>query len=520
MTGISIFHIPSPASQQLQRVTGEMLQNPNLPVDLYQKGIRGTELYAWKPASEYRKIGERVEQGDVILFYDADFGIYSTIGTVEQTVDGPFGEWFTYENPTEEDTVIFLSDYETVPDYLIHIDNLLTLSGSQLSWVVNEGPVFRQTPRFDEYSSVHRRLSGLLRRIEQEYVYSAIRTGHTDSIYRALFGRIVLGVLEKISDLRQAMRDEEPLSTKLLNWVFTSAEPLRRIGRVSFAALFPLWIFLILHEVLSCVSGKLKKDIPLVANSCWHPITVDFLDQATKFSFSLTAFLLVSTTVVVALERIRGRVLIPVGQLEVTEIGSEEDRRPSELSIREYRNGSMVNNGTVEWWLKSRDGNVFRVTEYRASPPDIGLATGQYAIQPLSGTQDTEAGPATDKHGWVVSGSLQGASRRLQKDYPNEFIAPDEEIEWWVTEEAESEEILAKMRKRIRRTATYSISASLLGVFMTGYPWAGPNSSSWLESLSTPENIAYVLFSHAFLYVFLGMVWTSLGVLDLLVTDD
>lgn len=264
-----------------------------------------------------------------------------------------------------------------------------------------------------------------------------------------------------------------------------------------------------------------------IQGSCRHFITLQFIDRATTFSFSLTAFLLVGVVVVssfLVTEEQQLELGIDEFELQLGEGGGGDsdrgyvtitefedfesgDKRKSESGLTTWFSNSFTQKLSHNNYPKSYE--ILRLSEEKEG---LGLGGKRYAVRDI---ETEEADPdLEEKYDYRIKGR-----GHFDRDYPGNryYIDPEDErprIHWLLREE---EPELRVLERQLRRAVSYSISASVLGVLIQGYPWlAATAPDPWLLDLSFPETVVYIPASYLFTLIFLGMIGTSVGLLELM----
>lgn len=262
-----------------------------------------------------------------------------------------------------------------------------------------------------------------------------------------------------------------------------------------------------------------------IQGSCRHFITLQFIDRATTFSFSLTAFLLVGVVVISSFlvsEEQQLEIGIDEFELQLGEGGGSDNDR-SNITITDYEdlesgNERLSEAGLTTWFFNSIERKryngyprVYEIVQL-SEGKDLGLGGSRYAVLDVDGDETNP--DLEEKYDYRI----KGRSHVSEDIFNNHsYIDPEDEqsrIHWLLREE-ESE--LRTLERQLQRTVTYSISASLLGVLIQGYPWVPAMiPDPWLLTLSFPETVVYIPASYLFTLIFLGMIETSVGLLEVM----
>lgn len=259
-----------------------------------------------------------------------------------------------------------------------------------------------------------------------------------------------------------------------------------------------------------------------IEGACRHFITLTFIEQATTFSFSLTAFLLVGVVVVSSFIVTETRRLdFNVNEFELR-LGDDDsgDNNGPQITITEYENfdsgeKASSDSGLATWYI---DRNIihpingYEIVQLSEEIDNIGLRGSRYAVRDVEGGEtdlDLE-----ENYDYRIKGRVNYSENILDNHYYRDTENEQRRIHWLLREE---ELGLEPIERQLRRAVAYSISASVLGVLIQGYPWVAEAASDpWLLDLSFPETAVYILASYLFTFIFIGMISTSVGLLDMM----
>ncbi|WP_152416107.1 hypothetical protein [Halococcus hamelinensis] len=249
-------------------------------------------------------------------------------------------------------------------------------------------------------------------------------------------------------------------------WLLLSLIPISFAYEIVFCGLFESFpvFFGAIHESL------------LRDGECARFLNKDYLSAATTFSYSLSAFLLVAVAVVFS------------GQQRVK--SSNKDGSESGGG-----GGSSDDSGGEDYSFFFDLPNPF----YEREAEDSGTENEIEQIQIFR-----------------VFGQLQGTSGG--SDSPNGNGDDD-------GGEDNGDDERRNFNRRLQRALAYSISASLLGVLITTLlplPVLFVHDLPRVVSgpVSLISNVGYAFLTHVFTFIFLGMVWTSVELIELLDTSS
>lgn len=316
----------------------------------------------------------------------------------------------------------------------------------------------------------------------------------------------------------------------MIDRFFGSFWGLYKVKRLAMPLVLAGVVAAFLFESVTCVSAVFPGTTGVLGR-CIHVWTPEFIEMATSLSFSLTAFLLVGVTVLVAVERQQRLAEGDDNGPELTAIlhvrsGNGEEFTDNDpyfyvSDIVEYEDGSRIA-GEVgpRWYIERVDGRRITVVEVSDRSDAMLLGTGVYRIR----KPDPREEDGFEGNGWRAYGRYQGSAQYLPE--VNWLLNPDQRVDWVVREEDQNDvdeddlsnaERRAQFRAKLGRAISYSISAAILGIGMQGYPWStAANATPWLSDLPPVEHLIYWTSSYVFLVIFLGMVWTSIGLIELM----
>jgi hypothetical protein len=327
---------------------------------------------------------------------------------------------------------------------------------------------------------------------------------------------------------------------------------LRRLKETALPLLVVGLIVSFQYEFVSCGFVRFGVTTGVVPDTCVRVLGDRFVAEATRFSFSLTAFLLVSVAVVLTTDQ---RLIEDEEDNDETEPEDEENEEDEESDGGDLPPGdrfivrsSGVGSQPVESDKKYKFQDTRRVRYNGGEENTIRSGNGPYWVE-VAELDDRifvdEYGPEglirpgigeyrvwdLDELSEAQRASVQGVTwiaEWTNYDGPK-FIAlvgaPSGRLEEQIFDESSPDASLVTFTRRLRIAVTYAISASLLGVVVLGLrPLLPAVDLAALASLGTllqqTAQFAITAATHLFALVFLGMVWTSLELIELLVVRE
>lgn len=310
-----------------------------------------------------------------------------------------------------------------------------------------------------------------------------------------------------------------------------------------------------LYEILACVLLQFRASAVFFPNRCIHIIGLSFVSEATTFSYSLTAFLLVAVTVVFAI----GKQVsfhndegdsdnqgeppdddFPDGGLRfVVTLSSPNKTEDDYLTTYgfidtveiEYQEGEQIrgNGGNGPYWGLIGHDEVTAFVEEFSSEPLFRFGRGIYILYQRDELTDEEMANLEGKK-WVTHPRFGTGPHVLIKildpdvgtNGPDNNEPEPTDIE---DEGNDSEITIEEFGRKLRKSLSYSISASLLGTLIVGFT-PPPTIIRYTEVPLAPgvvESMSPFLFTisvYIFSVIFLGMVSTSIGLVDLMATAN
>jgi hypothetical protein len=327
---------------------------------------------------------------------------------------------------------------------------------------------------------------------------------------------------------------------------------LRRLKETALPLLVVGLIVSFQYEFVSCGFVRFGVTTGVVPDTCVRVLGDRFVAEATRFSFSLTAFLLVSVAVVLTTdqrliedgedddetgtddeesdedEESDGGDLPPGDRFIVRwsggESASEEgDTRYEFQETRRvsYRDGSEQrgNTGNGPYWVQVDEFGGHPVVDESGPKGIIRTGPGAYRVWDLDELSESQRASVQGRT-WIAEWT--------NYDGPK-FIASVGTVsgEWEneLFDESSPDASLVTFTRRLRIAVAYAISASLLGVVVLGLrPLLPAVDLAALASLGAflrqTAPFAITAATHLFALVFLGMVWTSLELIELIVVRE
>ncbi|WP_132060293.1 hypothetical protein [Halorussus amylolyticus] len=435
----------------------------------------------WAPPGAFT--GRHLEAGDILLFHNGD--TITTITTVLcRQEDEAIRRRLWNDTDSSSDVLYYLAAVESV-----EIDIQNPLISDRYPWLAL-GRAMR--------SSNIGRQNDLVKQ-----AYRMVNVAERRRIYR-LFGA---------SNLPSpiAMLQYRTSAEGILNWMFekrVSLASLKSFGLLLLVVGFVIGVF---FEAV-CVISSVADLVGFSSSTCIHVFGLRLIDPATTFSFSLTAFLLVATTVVVA---VVGSTAAPnrIGSLRIKTVdGFPELPNSAQISegrLTKYTDIGKLDPHHVQWLLHAKSPES--IAAYRAEKNELEPTDGKYQIWRVGNEP-----PASERPVWRFQGDIGWENK--DNNLPDWLVSDSNErqsIDWWIV--PDQEDAHQELRTALQSSLTYSISASLLGIVLAWYPWdTGSLPNPWLTGLSPWENLSYAVLATLFTFVFLGMVYTSIGIIEIL----
>lgn len=317
-------------------------------------------------------------------------------------------------------------------------------------------------------------------------------------------------------------------------WVFSN---LLVLGLVKSYVVPSLLIAIILsfgYEFISCLLIQAGIGANYLPVTCSHIIGDQLITNATTFSFSLTAFLLVAVTVVFMIGK------------QISSGPSDEDGSDgSNGSDNDYPDGGdrfivirSGSNRSTEDYIDTFEFIDTVPIEYEegeeqrsngGNGPTWGLVRytdeGIYIVEEVDSPGLFQLGPG-EYHLWSDDDIPENEKRNLPgkkwSTYPRfgdgehfllkTFAAPIPFLDLPIGDDDDSDEdnsTIQEYSSKLKRSLAYSISASLLGIIIISF-------SLPPQFLSSISPFIYSVATHTFSIIFLGMLWTSIDLIDLM----
>ncbi|WP_230455353.1 hypothetical protein, partial [Halorubrum sp. BV1] len=295
----------------------------------------------------------------------------------------------------------------------------------------------------------------------------------------------------------------------VINGIFSRLGSARTFRVVGFLALLALFTFAGLVE-LWCWLTLGGEFLGIANNSCMHLFSRSYIQHATELSFSLTGFLFVGVSVVAVITRQSSDE--PTQTAELTIVTGEEIPEVEGTyslyrdEIERYVGGSRIDSTLIGWSVVSNSPEsliAYREQKLPVEPPD-----GTYEIwNSITGPTPTEG------DAWRLHETTD--QQRDDEPLPDWLQGPNGEIDWWIVPDTEPQ--LEAFKLKLKRAVGYAVSASILGVIIQSYPWnLSTDPDPWLETLPMHQHLLYGILATIFTFVFIGMAWTSIGLLELI----
>lgn len=492
MVGITVMLVPLNAAFRLPiELAFDQVARDDVPTEVYRQYVEtGKRPRAWSVPGEFDFFPRKLNPGDVVLFYDNDTIVQ--MATVQARSEGGLARrlWPYHDDAS---TLLFLSDVER-----IHVDvNRLQRQLSPLSFDSDRfAPLWFQSDAWGSRDEFYTAIDDLVGIVERRRLYGLVNSPSRPSLSRG-------------------MEPGTNLLESLLERFFGGFWGLGRLKIVGMFALVVAFLIGSLNE-LWCILGSLVLNETGV---CSHVFNLAFVDNATTLSFSLTAFLLVGVTVVVAVQR---QQTSPDLNVDVAElwlrtglegVNLNEWISVVEGSVERYTDGRQDGPEYVDWELQPRTNRLIFGRREPPEPDTIQPPDGNYEIVNARSMVDPDAPPAN--LAWRLQGEIRRPYERIEEiDW---LVAGENRIDWWLVEDEDEEGTSQAFRARLGSALSYSVSASVLGILIQWYPWiSGDTTAPWLSTLSLPVHVFYSVFSTFFALIFLGMIWTSIDLVELM----
>lgn len=474
--GVAVWWAPPWFHSRVEQVRASKLMRENVPESVYKHARRSEDpIYLWIPWAPLTA----VEDGDVVLHRD-DSKVKTIATVVARLEDEQLLEDLSGDSARGE-VGYLLIDLQEI-DFDLNANANWTPNPRKIIYLRNDSGEFGIDGGFA------RMLSQISGRLERRRLYKML--GASESSSNDLIGTL-LATAETVMEL-----------------IFSGKSWGRALRISGFFTLLILFAVGVIAEVRCwlTIGGEL---IGFTGIRCGHLFNLNFIGVATELSFALTGFLFVGVAVVAVLasqatdQPAQTAELIISTQEETAETQAEYNL--SEGKIELYESGGKIDDDWVDWTIAVRSADslrAFRTQKKPVEPPD-----GSYIIW------NSLTGPApTEGRAWNLRGDFYN---RAVDDFPDWLMGSGEEINWWIV--ADLEPRLAAFRAKVRWATGYAVSASVLGVIILSYPWqSNVVQNPWLGSLPMHQHFFYGLLTIIFTFVFIGMAWTSIGLLELI----
>lgn len=310
------------------------------------------------------------------------------------------------------------------------------------------------------------------------------------------------------SDSSSARRGESLLTTgeTAIDLIFKQISGGRILRISGFLALLLLFGIGVMAEIWCwlTIGGNL---LGFTNVTCVHPFNLTFIGSATELSLALTGFLFVGVAVVVVFASREEDQPTETGELTIStqeqQTDTEDNYSLPEGTLKLYESGKKLDENRINWIIDVRSHDLLEA--HRSQKKPIEPSDGSYVIW------NSLTGPApAEGRAWHLSGDIHG---RNVDEFPNWLLSTGRRINWWIVPDLEPQ--LAAFKAKVRRATGYAVSSSVLGVIIMSYPWeVNPEQNPWLHALPMHEHFLYGLLAIVFTFVFLGMAWTSIGLLE------
>lgn len=501
----------------------DQVNRDDVPTHIYQQLIeQGTSPWIWNPPEKLAAASSILKPNDILLFqYSGSYEYIASVAAI--TEDADLVEDICRHSDGSS-LAIFLTNVET---FHVSQDRLHeALAFDEVIRIGQDASLVRVADgAWERHGSAFRWVTQLIGFFERRNVYDLVDSltegQPTKSPWisqrRPIFMSNDTNPEASVSEIIESMTDR----------FFESFWGLYKVKRLAIPFVLAGIGTAFLFESVMCASTVLP-GMTGVLGQCLHVWTPEFIESATTLSFSLTAFLLVGVTVLVGVESQQGsnelndngqgRTAILDVRPGTREEFTDNDPHFDVSDIVEYQDGRRIG-GAVgpRWYIEDVDERRVTVVEVSERSDAILLGSGVYRIR-----KPDEGEP--DGNIWRVYGSYQGSPQ--YKIELNWLLEDNRRVDWIVGEvdqnDADEGDVSRsdpreQFRAKLGKALSYSISASILGIVIQGYPWSTTaNMTPWLSDLSPVEHIGYWASSYVFIVIFLGMVWTSVGLIELM----
>lgn len=464
----------------VEQVRASKLMREDVPASVYDHAQRSEEpIYLWIP----RSLSLTIDEGDIVLHRDDS--TVKTIATVMARLeDGQLLEDLS-ENSASGEVGYLLRDLKEV-EFDVDADVIRGPAPLHPNIVYGRS----DSGEFGVEGGFARVLSQLSGRLERRRLYKLL--GASESYSVGLIGSLLTiaeSVIESIFD------------------GISGGRVLRISGFLTLLLLFGIGVIAEVWCWLT-IGGEL---LGFTSGTCIHLFSLAFIGPATELSFALTGFLFVGVTLVAV---IVGQVEDQPAQTAELIISTDEETVETradysfpEGKIELYEGGEQLDDDWVNWTIAVRSADSLQANRTQTQKKPIEPPDGSYVIW------NSLTGPApTEGRAWHLSGDIHGQN---VDEFPDWLLGAEKGISWWIV--ADLEPRLAAFRAKLRRATGYAVSASVLGVIIQSYPWyVTVSENPWLGRLPMHQHFFYGVLAIIFTFVFIGMTWTSIGLLELI----
>jgi hypothetical protein len=320
--------------------------------------------------------------------------------------------------------------------------------------------------------------------------------------------------------LRDQTESFETRIDRFFQWLW----PLHRLRDFGVPLLISGIILAFTAELVICATAVFDLTYPYFGG-CRHILTIQLIEGATSLAFSLTAFLLVGTVVLAADQIRESEVDSSDGgrgdgwQLRIKPDNNVSRDRPriQVIDLIEFKNYKRIDSGVgPDWYIMDSDlENRTLIVAQDTIQSDLSIPEGTYRVD------ITDTG-SSESHSWLAylesdvdfsEYNLGVLERAFTESTLGWAIRPESETD----DDGDLDGTVQEYRRQVQRALSYGVSASILGILIQAYPFGAPESIGvWLSNLESFEHIGYFISSYIFILMFSGMIWTSIGLVELL----
>lgn len=445
-------------------------QYEGVPLEIYDHCVRGGTPAVWAPPE---MSVAAIPLDSMLLFHDGESVV--AVGTVNSTAAVPR---LRDELWPDSERLCFLSHFARVNTDL---DDIIAESRD-----LNDPVEVVDLKGLNSQSLITNKLLQLSSEVERR------------RIYRRVGGKIPIH-----TRLMNSMKILARAPDTVFDWVWR-LKYLKRVGKI---ALFYGAFAVIVSEMLCIVSIGSG-----FSGRCNHLANLSLVENMTTFSFSLVAFLLVSTAVVVGISRQRlNSSPNPAAEIDIQTVNevTEREMNPNDqLELTRYKANTTTGTVSVDWIISSDSPTSIQAIRWQ--PDSIEPSNGIYEIWDARSGQSPSRFPA-----WRLRGSIYGPDN--SDITPITHLIHDREIDWWISSNTTTDSF-KEFRTTLSKAVKYSISSSVLGVAIQSYPWLTSFANyPWLTILTPIEHLFYSAGVILFVFISLGMIWTSVDLVNIMV---